>query len=118
MADLSSKRKVLIPIFHGHIARNILHTNVLGELSQRAKVILLVPDFKKDLYTKEFGSERVTVVSSPEITFSRLDKFFRSFYYYFLNKKKFKIIKVKKFKLKKIFLKYYKPQFLTKFFVH
>ena len=79
------KKRILIPIFHGHIARNILRTEVLSELIKRANVVLIVPAFKKDLYKKEFGNENVSVVASPEIHYSRLDKFFRSFYYYFID---------------------------------
>jgi hypothetical protein len=78
-------KTVLITVFHGHIARNILRTDVLKELKKGARVVVLVPAFKRDMYEKEFNDDRVTVVAAPPITFSFLDRFFRFFYYYFVN---------------------------------
>lgn len=90
-------KKILIPIFHGHIARNILRTSVLSELIKKVQVVLVVPAFKKELYEKEFGSENVSIVDSPEIHYSRLDKFFRSFYYYFIDTETVRIIQQEQF---------------------
>ncbi len=90
-------KTILIPIFHGHIARNILRTGVLSELTKEANVVLVVPNFKKELYEKEFGSERVSIVASPKIGYLQLDRFFRSFYYYFVDTETVRITQQEQF---------------------
>jgi len=92
-------KTILIPIFHGHIARNILRTDVLPELIKKVNVVLIAPAFKKELYEKEFKSDRVFIVAAPTIKFSRLDRFFRSFYYYFVDTKTVKIVQQEQFLL-------------------
>lgn len=109
-------KKVLIPIFHGHIARNILRTAVLSELTKKAEVILLVPAFKRDLYEKEFGKESVKVITSPEIKHSIFDKFFRSFYYYFVDTATVRIIQQEQFILTNKYQRYLWARFWTKLF--
>ncbi|MBI2096544.1 MAG: hypothetical protein HYT40_00050 [Candidatus Sungbacteria bacterium] len=56
---------ILITVSEGSIARNILRSFVLDGLLQRseAKIILLVLPEKVELYTKEFTSSRVKVIS-------------------------------------------------------
>ena len=108
-------KKILIPIFHGHIARNILRTGVLPELTKETNVVLIVPDFKKELYIKEFGGERVSVASAPTIKFSKLERFFRSFYYYFVDTETVKIVQQEQFwEANK--LRYWWARFWTKLF--
>lgn len=108
-------KKVLIPIFHGHIARNILRTSVLSEIEKKAEVILVVPAFKRDLYEKEFGGKFVTVAASPDIKYSALDKFFRAFYYYFVDTATVRIIQQEQF-LANNKLRYLWARFWTKIF--
>ena len=109
-------KKALIPIFHGHIARNILRTKVLSELVKKAEVILVVPAFKRDLYEKEFGGRHVKVIASPEIKYSVLDKFFRSFYYYFVDTATVRIIQQEQFVLTNKYPRYIWARFWTKLF--
>ncbi len=109
-------KKILIPIFHGHIARNILRTPVLPELTKQAEVILVVPSFKRDLYEKEFGGRNVKVITSPEIKFSAIDKFFRSFYYYFVDTATVRIIQQEQFVLTNKYPRYIWARFWTKIF--
>jgi len=111
-------KKILIPIFHGHIARNILRTGVLPKLTEEAEVILIVPILKKELYIKEFGSERVFVVSAPTIRFSRLERFFRSFYYYFVDTETVKIVQQEQFVLNGKRFRYLWSRIWTNIFGH
>lgn len=90
-------KTILAPIFHGHIARNILRTDVLPELIKKANVVLIVPVFKKELYDKEFGNKHISIVASPKISYSRLERFFRSFYYYFVDTETVKIVQQEQF---------------------
>lgn len=108
-------KKVLIPIFHGHIARNILRTTVLPELAKKAEVIIIVPAFKRDSYEKEFGGKAVTVIASPDIKYSALDKFFRAFYYYFVDTRTVRIIQQEQF-LETNKTRYFLARLFTKIF--
>lgn len=106
--------KVLITIFHGHIARNILRTDVLKELKKEAQIVILVPAFKREMYEKEFGDERVKVVTAPVITYSRADRFFRFFYYYFVNTNTVRIIQGEQFWITKKYLRWIFARLMTK----
>jgi hypothetical protein len=106
-------KTILITVFHGHIARNILRTDVLEELKKEAKVVILCPAFKRDLYEKEFGTSSVTVVAAPEIHFSRIDQFFRSFYYYFVNTNTVRIIQGEQFWITRRYFKWLYVRLLT-----
>lgn len=107
-------KTVLIPVFHGHIARNILRTNVLSELKKHAKVVLIVPAYKTDIYAAEFGDENVVICSAPTIKFSALDKFVRLFYYYFVDTVTVKIIQQEQYLIKKKYLRYLLSRFVTR----
>ncbi len=109
-------KTILIPIFHGHIARNILRTNVLNELRKKLKVVVIAPAFKRDIYEKEFGNENIVIVSSPEIKAGFLDTFFRFFYYYFVDTKTVQIIQYGDLLAKGRWFRYYFARFLTKIF--
>ena len=109
-------KTILIPIFHGHIARNILRTDVLLELKKKVNVVLIVPVFKKDLYEKEFESDRVSIVAAPTIKFSRLDRFFRRFYYYFVYTQTVKIVQQEQFLLNGRKFRYIWSRIWTSFF--
>src|SRR3989344_5234909 len=111
-------KTILIPIFHGHIARNILRTGVLAELAKQANIMLVVPDFKKELYIKEFRSEQVSIASAPTIKFSKLERFFRSFYYYFVDTETVKIVQQEQFILGNRKFRYLWSRMWTNIFGH
>ena len=111
-------KTILIPIFHGHIARNILRTGVLPELAKQANIMLVVPDFKKELYIKEFRSEQVSIASAPTIKFSKLERFFRSFYYYFVDTETVKIVQQEQFILGNRKFRYLWSRMWTNIFGH
>lgn len=115
-----SMKTILIPIFHGHIARNILRTDVLRFLREGpgVRVVLVVPDFKRDSYEREFGAPNVIVVASPKITYSQLDRRFRSFYYFFVDTATVKIIQQEQFWVTKKYLRYAYSRLMTLLFGH
>lgn len=108
-------KTILIPIFHGHIARNILRTDVLKFLATapNVRVVLVVPDFKRDLYEKEFGRENVIVVASPKIQYSKLERRFRSLYYFFIDTETVRIIQQEQFWITKKYVRYWYARFMT-----
>lgn len=111
-------KTVLIPIFHGHIARNILRTGVLPELAKKVEIVLIVPDFKKELYQKEFGGTNISIVSAPRIKFPGLERFFRSFYYYFVDTETVKIVQQEQFILNGSEFRYLWSRIWTNVFGH
>lgn len=58
---MGTVKTIFITSFHSLIGRNILHTPVLGELAREHRVVLLVPDFKKKYFEREFGSESIII---------------------------------------------------------
>jgi hypothetical protein len=111
-------KTVLIPIFHGHTARNLLRTQVLSLLSKEARVVLLVPPAKVDLYHRDFASDQVIIEPSPVIKHSKLDHFFRNFYYYFVDTNTVRIIQGEQFLLTNRRWRYWRARILTKIFGH
>lgn len=61
---VKTRKKILITVSEGSIARNILRSFVLEELlkAEKTDVALLVPADKEQIYREEFGSERVKVL--------------------------------------------------------
>ncbi len=56
-------KTLFITSFHPLISRNILATPLLGKLAQdpELNIVLLVPDYKREFFQREFGAERVLV---------------------------------------------------------
>lgn len=69
-------KTIFISSFHPLISRNILSTGVLEILSKKARVVILVPDFKKDYFIKEFGGENI-FIEGIDMSLSTADLFFR-----------------------------------------
>jgi len=113
-------KKIIIPIFHGHLARNILRTDVFKILAdnRELEIVIYAPDYKQEYYTKEFGADRVLVERVPTIYFSKIDKFFRYFYFYFVDTATTKIIQQEQFLFKKRYFKYVTTRLLTLIFGH
>lgn len=56
---------IFVTSFHPHISRNILSAGVLSRLSDSAKVVLIVPNYKKSFFLERFGKENVLVEGVP-----------------------------------------------------
>lgn len=69
-------KTIFISSFHPLISRNILSTGVLEKLSEKARVVILAPDFKKEYFIKEFGGENI-FVEGVDMSLSAADLFFR-----------------------------------------
>lgn len=69
-------KTIFISSFHPLISRNILSTGVLEALSKKARIVILVPDFKKEYFIKEFGGENI-FVEGVDMSLSGADLFFR-----------------------------------------
>lgn len=69
---MKEKKTIFITCFFGLIARDILGTRVFSILRSRndLKIVILVPENKKQLYQGEFAGPNVTVEGIPEILFS------------------------------------------------
>jgi CDP-glycerol glycerophosphotransferase (TagB/SpsB family) len=68
-------KTIFITIFGGAIARNILRTDVLKILKSELKIILLVPNSKKEYYEKEFADKNIIIESFPG-KIKKMDKLF------------------------------------------
>lgn len=111
-------KTIFITIFHGHIARNLLRTKVVESLLIRpgTRLILIVPDYKKDYYEKEFGSERVIIEGLALLEPSFGERLMRSFYYYFIDTNTVRIIQGEQFWYTGKKFKYFFMRFCTKLF--
>lgn len=111
-------KTILITIFHGHIARNILRTEMLKLLTERedVRIVIAAPEAKKEFYEKEFGGPRVSIGVLPKIQFSKLDKRIRSFYYFFVDTDTVRIIQAEQFLYTKRYVRYAYMRFMTKLF--
>lgn len=72
-------KTIFLSSFHSLISRNILQTDVLPSLLKRGvRVVLLVPEKKKEYFRKAFGSEYVVVegVAVPKKRFEGVFQFF------------------------------------------
>lgn len=67
---------IFITSFHVLISRNILATGFLSLLSQRCRIVILVPDFKKEYFLREFGGQNI-VVEGVSAELARSDIFLR-----------------------------------------
>lgn len=119
MQNTTEKTKIIfITIFHGHLARNILRTNILNLLAEKTnlKIVIIAPYFKKEYYQKEFGRFNVIIEGLPVLKSDHLDRFFRSFYYYFVDTNTVKVVQQEQFILTHRYLKYGITRFLTLIF--
>ncbi|MFA6416211.1 MAG: hypothetical protein WCW56_01855 [Candidatus Paceibacterota bacterium] len=115
---LPKTKTIFITIFHGHLARNILRTKVLSLLARQAnlEIVIIAPDFKKEYYQKEFGQSNVVIEGLSVFRPTRLDSFFRSLYYYFVDTQTVKIVQQEQFFLTGRYVKYFVVRLLTLIF--
>jgi CDP-glycerol glycerophosphotransferase (TagB/SpsB family) len=61
--DGKTRKTIFMPIFHGHIARNVLMTDIFKILSGRKdlKLVIFTYDFKKEYYQREFARDNVII---------------------------------------------------------
>ena len=65
-------KTIFLTSFHVLIGRNILATDALRLLTDREiRIILIVPDYKKDYFEKQFGHTGVVVEGVPVYGYSR-----------------------------------------------
>ena len=116
--SIREMKTIFITIFHGHIARNLLRTKVVEFLLARpdTNLVLIVPDYKRDYYQKEFGSERVIVEGIPILKPNLDERLIRSFYYYFIDTETVRIIQGEQFWYTGQRFKYLFMRFFTKLF--
>lgn len=75
-------KTIFITSFFGLIARNILVTDFLKILSfkKNLRIVILVPQEKLDLYSRNFASENIIVEGIPSRVFSRLESLVSSIF--------------------------------------
>ncbi len=78
-------KTILITNFHPIIARNILFTPLLEKLGRDARVLIAVPDFKKEYFIKNFGVHATIIPFSTSL--SRRTLLFRWLFLSLLNSK-------------------------------
>lgn len=69
-------KTIFITSFHPLISRNILGTKVLDLLSEKTRVIILVPDYKKNFFEENFSGKNI-VIEGINHSLSRKDIIFR-----------------------------------------
>ncbi|MEK7477843.1 MAG: hypothetical protein AAB645_00545 [Patescibacteria group bacterium] len=109
-------KTIFITIFHGHIARNILLTDILKYLKEDKdlRVIMLCPDFKRDYYQQQFGGGNVSFEGVPALKPGRLDHFFRTLYYYFVDSDTVRLLEGEKYILAHRYVRYFFSRLVTK----
>lgn len=71
-------KTIFITSFHTLISRNILGTDLLSRLSREHRLVILVPDYKRDYFFKHFGGSNILVhgvpsdLSARDLIFRRL----------------------------------------------
>lgn len=84
-------KKILITAFHPIISRNILSSGTLAELAthQDVAVVLVVPDYKVEYFTKTYGSSKILVVGVPlyQASKTRVGLFFKKLGIFLFNTK-------------------------------
>jgi hypothetical protein len=82
-------KTILMPIFHGHISRNIFLTDIYKTLSDKKdlRIVVLTYDFKVDYYKEKFGKENVLVegLDVDSIEKSSKDWLFKNLFHMFVN---------------------------------
>ena len=73
---MSNKKTIFLSSFHPLISRNVLSTGILETLSKKARIVILIPDFKKDYFLKEFGGENI-LIEGVDMALSKGDLFLR-----------------------------------------
>ena len=60
-------KTVFVTSFHPHISRNILSTDALATVQSApdTRVVLVVPDYKKEYFASRFGGEHVIIEGVP-----------------------------------------------------
>lgn len=109
-------KTIFVTIFHGHIARNILLTDILKFFKEEKdwKIVVLCPDVKQEYYQKQFGGDNVTFEGVPALKPARLDVFFRTIYYYMVDTDTVRLLQGEKYILAHRYLRYYISRFFTK----
>jgi len=83
-------KTIIITSFHSLISRNILSSGLLNILATKLRVVVLVPDFKKNYFIKEFAGENI-IVEGIKKEMSRRDLFFRKLALFFCPTKSLRI---------------------------
>jgi hypothetical protein len=101
-------KTIFITIFHGHIARNILLTDILKYLKaeKNLKVVILCPEFKREYYQKQFGGENIIFEGVPNLVPSRIDSIFRRFYYFFVDTATVRLLQGEHYLVNRQYFKY------------
>lgn len=111
-------KTILVSITHGHITRNLLHTRVLPFLLERkdVRLVLAVPDYKREYYEKQFGADRVIVEGVAPLSIDRVESLLRSVYYYFVDTVTVRYLQGETFLYAGKKFRYYYMRVLTKLF--
>ena len=81
-------KTIFITSFHGHISRNILHSDFLGFLEREGfKIVILVPDYKKKYFKGNFSGQNIIIegIKPYQSSKTRLGLFFKNTAIYFLD---------------------------------
>ncbi len=72
-------KTIFITSFHPLISRNIFSSGLLGMLSSNSRVVILVPDFKKDYFIKEYSGNNI-IIEGIEKETSKKNLFFHKLF--------------------------------------
>lgn len=113
---MKNKMKILfVTIFHGHLSRNILRTDVINCFIKQdnLQIIVAVPDYKLEYYQNEFAQKQLKFVGISFGGTTWRDRFFREFYRYFVNSTTVKILQQEQFLLPGKQTRYFFSRLLT-----
>ncbi|MBU3926054.1 CDP-glycerol glycerophosphotransferase family protein [Patescibacteria group bacterium] len=87
-------RTIFITSFHGLVSR-VLQSGLLDLLKkdEELRIVILVPDFKKDYFIKNFSDKSIIIESVSEKELSKKSLFFHKISFFLLNTKSMKIIR-------------------------
>lgn len=78
IASCMGMNTIFLTSFHPLISRNILSTKFMDLVGRENRVVLFVPDFKRDYFEKEFSGRNFAVEGVP-VTLTGRDLFMRKF---------------------------------------
>lgn len=82
-------KTIFLPIFHGHISRNVMMTDIFRTLASQPdlRLVIFTYDFKKEYYQKEYGRGNVIIegIDIASFKISVAEKLFKSIFPFFVD---------------------------------
>lgn len=116
----SSQKTILLPVFHGHISRNLLLTGIFKIWSARDDIrwVIVTHDFKKDYLTSKFPGPNVVIegLDLEMVKIPPVERFFKSLFFFFVKCRTIKMLQREQLDLESGVIRYLFRRLLTVIF--